>query len=159
MKKVFYLVFGILNFLLTPIIPISLVSFIVIFIAINNHSNNGFILRDYLLIFFLSIFLLLYYILRLFIFPLIYTFYNNPYISKFFERISKEKAFKNKVLLLSFLADMAIILTFLSEVFFTDIRNFLSGFILYSLIGGGGVTLSYLSLIVWFKITNSLNKS
>ena len=54
---------------------------------------------------------------------------------------------------------MAIILTFLSEVFFTDIRNFLSGFILYSLIGGGGVTLSYLSLIVWFKIANLMNKS
>lgn len=152
MKKLFYLLFCFLNFLLTPIVPILSVSFIVIFIALNKHSSNEFILKENLFGLSLIVSLFLYYVSRLFIFPLIYKFSkDNPYISKFFKRIRHEKVFRIKVLLFSILADMAVILAFLSEALLTDINSFLPAFILFTLIGGGGVFISYLALIIWFR--------
>jgi len=139
MKRLFYLLFWILNFLLTPVIPILLVSATVIFIALNEYSNNEFILKDCFLVFNLIVFLLLYYVSKLFIFPLIYKFSkNNQYISNFFERIKKQKSFRYKVLLFSFLADIIVILAFLASSFLTDIKDFLQAFVFYFLIGGGG---------------------
>lgn len=153
MKRLFYLLFWILNFLLTPVIPILLVSSTVIFIALNEYSNNEFILKDCFLVFNLIVFLLLYYVSKLFIFPLIYKFSkNNQYISNFFERIKKQKSFRYKVLLFSFLADIIVILAFLASLFLTDIKDFLQAFVFYFLIGGGGVFICYLSLILLFKI-------
>lgn len=139
--------------MLTPVIPILLVSSTVIFIALNEYSNNEFILKDCFLVFNLIVFLLLYYVSKLFIFPLIYKFSkNNQYISNFFERIKKQKSFRYKVLLFSFLADIIVILAFLASLFLTDIKDFLQAFVFYFLIGGGGVFICYLSLILLFKI-------
>ena len=152
MKKLSYLLFLFLNILLTPITPILFVFFITILMALNRASNNEFILKDKLLIFIFSVFLLLFYISRIFIFPLIYKFgKSNEYISNFFEKINKHRSFRNKVLLFSFLADIITIFLFLIEEFFTQNSNFLQVFIICFLIGGGGLTLSYLSLIIWFK--------
>ncbi len=146
--------------MLTPVIPILLVSSIVIFIALNEYSNNEFILKDCFLVFNLIIFLLLYYVSKLFIFPLIYKFSkNNQYIANFFERIKKQKSFRYKVLLFSVLADIIVILAFLVSLFLTDIKDFLQAFLFYFLIGGGGVFICYVSLILWFKIKEKSSKN
>jgi|GEM_PF-2793012 hypothetical protein len=160
MKRLFYLLFWILNFLLTPVIPILLVSATVIFIALNEYSNNEFILKDCFLVFNLIVFLLLYYVSKLFIFPLIYKFSkNNKYISNFFERIKKQKSFRYKVLFFSILTDIIVILAFLASSFLTDIKYFVQAFVFYFLIGGGGVFICYVSLILWFKIEEKLSKN
>ncbi len=146
--------------MLTPVIPILLVSSIVIIIALNEYSNNEFILKDCFLVFNLIVFLLLYYVSKLFIFPLIYKFSkNNQYIGNFFEKIKKQKSFRYKVLLFSVLADIILILAFLASSFLTDIKDFLQAFGFYFLIGGGGVFISYLSLIVWFKMREKSSKN
>ena len=89
-------------------------------------------------------------------------------MAQFFERIKNERKYKFKIVLYALLSDFLcifltpIIETFIFNIFpnnsYEYIDCFLSNIAAF-ILWGGGVTLSYLSLIVWFKITNSLNKS
>ena len=89
-------------------------------------------------------------------------------MAQFFERIKNERKYKFKIVLYALLSDFLcifltpIIETFIFNIFpnnsYEYIDCFLSNIAAF-ILWGGGVTLSYLSLIVWFKITNLMNKS
>ena len=85
-------------------------------------------------------------------------------MAQFFERIKNERKYKFKVVLYALLSDFLCI--FLTPIMYTFIfsnnsseyincfLSIIAAFVLW----GGGVTLSYLSLIVWFSITKKYNK-
>ena len=88
--------------------------------------------------------------------------HKDTYMSQFFERIKNERKYKFKVVLYALLSDFLcifIIPVCLCIIKKTSIVDLLFFNILGSLLWGGGVTLSYLSLIIWFKIRNLINKS
>ena len=81
--------------------------------------------------------------------------HKDTYMSQFFERIKNERKYKFKVVLYALLSDFLcifIIPVCLCIIKKTSIVDLLFFNILGSLLWGGGVTLSYLSLIIWFKI-------
>ena len=82
-------------------------------------------------------------------------------MTQFFERIKNERKYKFKVVLYALLSDfLCIFLTPIMETFIFNIfpdnsstyRDFFFSNIVSFFLWGGGVTLSYLSLIIWFKI-------
>ena len=88
--------------------------------------------------------------------------HKDTYMAQFFERIKNERKYKFKVVLYALLSDFLcifIIPVCLCIIKKTSIVDLLFFNILGSLLWGGGVTLSYLSLIIWFKIRNLINKS
>ena len=87
--------------------------------------------------------------------------HKDAYMTQFFERIKNERKYKFKVVLYALLSDFLcifIIPVCLCIIKKTSIVDLLFFNILGSLLWGGGVTLSYLSLIIWFKIRNLINK-
>ena len=81
--------------------------------------------------------------------------HKDTYMSQFFERIKNERKYKFKVVLYALLSDFLcifIIPVCLCIIKKTSIVDLLFFNILGSLLWGGGVTLSYLSLIIWYKI-------
>ena len=90
--------------------------------------------------------------------------HKDTYITQFFEKIKNERKYKFKVVLYALLSDFLCI--FLTPIMYTFIfsnnsseyincfLSIIAAFVLW----GGGVTLSYLSLIVWFSITQKYNK-
>ena len=86
----------------------------------------------------------------------------NTYMGQFFEKIKNDKKYKYKIVLYALLSDFLcifIIPVCLCIIKKTSIVDLLFFNILGSVLWGGGVTLSYLSLIIWFKIINLINKS
>ena len=89
-------------------------------------------------------------------------------MEQFFERIKNERKYKFKIVLYALLSDfLCIFLTPIIESFIFNIFSnnsseyidcFLSNIVAF-ILWGGGITLSYLSLIVWFKISKKLTKS
>lgn len=83
-------------------------------------------------------------------------------MEQFFERIKNERKYKFKIVLYALLSDFLcifIIPVCLCIIKKNSIVDLLFFNILGSVLWGGGVTLSYLSLIIWFKIRNLINKS
>ena len=89
-------------------------------------------------------------------------------MAQFFERIKNERKYKFKIVLYALLSDFLcifltpIIETFIFNIFPNNSSDYIDCFLSNTaafILWGGGVTLSYLSLIVWFKITNLMNKS
>ena len=85
-------------------------------------------------------------------------------MGQFFEKIKNEKPYKYKVILYALLCDffclfiIPISLYIISNLFINNtnsIVNLLLFDIAGSLFWGGGVTLSYLSLIIWLKFNKS----
>ena len=86
----------------------------------------------------------------------------NTYMAQFFEKIKNDKKYKFKVVLYAILCDFLCIFIIpicICIIKKTSIVDLLFFDILGSVFWGGGVTLSYLSLIIWFKIRNLMNKS
>ena len=160
MKKLGCILFLFLNLLLTPASSILLFYLIVLFLSFEEYSNGKIVWEDNLFVVFLICILLIFCIFKLCIFPLIYILNkNNSHIHNFFEKIVYDKNFRNKVLFFACITDTIIILLFSFETFFYSIKNLPFVFIVHSLFGLGGVFICYLSLIIWFKIRNLINKS
>ncbi len=160
MEKLGYTLFILLNLLLTPASSILLFYLIVLFIAFEEYSNDTFILGDNLFVVILLCLLFLFFIFKLCIFPLIYILNkNNSSIHNFLKKITLEKSFRNRVLFFACITDIIVILLFSLETLFYSIKDFPFAFIFHSIIGLGGVTLSYLSLIIWYKINKKLSKN
>ena len=88
--------------------------------------------------------------------------HKDTYMEQFFERIKNERKYKFKVILSAILCDFLcvfIIPICLCIIKKTSIVDLLFFDILGSVFWGGGVTLSYLSLIIWFKINKKLSKN
>lgn len=151
MQKFYYLLFWLLNLLLTPLFPCLSVYLLASMLSFNDYSNTSLSNKDLLFVFFFIALLCLYYLLKIIILPLISGFCKNDYISSFFERIKYEKRYRNKVILLAILLDSVILLILLYDTLFFDIKEFTNAFFISYLISGGGLLLSYLSLIVWLK--------
>ena len=89
-------------------------------------------------------------------------------MAQFFEKIKNEQKYKFKVVLYALLSDFLcifltpIIQTFIFNIFSNNSSEYIDCFlsnIVAFVLWGGGVTLSYLSLIIWFKIRKLMNKS
>ena len=87
--------------------------------------------------------------------------HKDTYMAQFFERIKNERKYKFKVVLYALLSDFLcifltpIIETFIFNIFPNNSSEYIDCFlsnIVAFILWGGGVTLSYLSLIIWFKI-------
>lgn len=160
MRKLGCILFLFLNLLLTPASSIFLFYLIVLFLSFEEYSNGKIVWEDNLFVVFLICILLIFCIFKLCIFPLIYILNkNNLYIHNFFEKIAHNKNFRNKVLFFACITDIIIIMLFLVEALFYSIKDLPFVFIIHSLFGLGGVFICYLSLIIWFKIRNLMNKS
>lgn len=92
----------------------------------------------------------------------------NTYMGQFFEKIKKEKTFKYKIILCALLCDifcliiMPIVFYMIYNLFLNNnisIGNLFLSDILCFIICGGGVTLSYLSLIIWLEFNKIKTKS
>ena len=166
MNKILFLLF---NFLISSNLLFKLLFYVFIFtfyIIYHNDHNiepfNIFLSCSILFVFFVWIFKVLIFII------LSQIKHKDTYMAQFFERIKNERKYKFKIVLYALLSDFLcifltpIIETFIFNIFpnnsYEYIDCFLSNIAAF-ILWGGGVTLSYLSLIVWFKITNSLNKS
>ena len=75
-----------------------------------------------------------------------------------FKENNSRKSFRNRVLFFACITDIIVILLFSLETLFYSIKDFPFAFIFHSIIGLGGVTLSYLSLIIWYKISKNYQK-
>ena len=94
--------------------------------------------------------------------------HKDTYMEQFFERIKNERKYKFKIVLYALLSDfLCIFLTPIIESFIFNIFSnnsseyidcFLSNIAAFVL-WGGGVTLSYLSLIIWYKVNKKLSKN
>lgn len=153
MQKLFYILFWLLNIILTPITPLLVIFFAGIIAALTEYNKILITNKDTLIIFFILGVIFFYYIFKIFVLPLIYfVSKKNIYIHNFFDKIEKEKYFRKKVLFRALLGDILIILLWLNETIFLNIKNLPEGFIFCYLVSGGGLFASYLSLIIWFKI-------
>ena len=88
--------------------------------------------------------------------------HKDTYMEQFFERIKNERKYKFKIVLYALLSDFLcifIIPVCLCIIKKTSIVDLLFFNILGSVLWGGGVTLSYLSLIIWYKISKKLSKN
>ena len=88
--------------------------------------------------------------------------HKDTYMAQFFERIKNERKYKFKIVLYALLSDFLcifIIPVCLCIIKKTSIVDLLFFNILGSVLWGGGVTLSYLSLIIWYKISKKLSKN
>ena len=116
-----------------------------------------------LMVFYFLAFSVLVWIFKILIFILLSQIKRkNTYMGQFFEKIKNDKKYKFKIVLYALLSDFLyifIIPVCLCIIKKTSIVDLLFFNILGSLLWGGGVTLSYLSLIIWFKIRNLINKS
>ena len=116
-----------------------------------------------LMVFYFLAFSVLVWIFKILIFILLSQIKRkNTYMGQFFEKIKNDKKYKFKIVLYALLSDFLyifIIPVCLCIIKKTSIVDLLFFNILGSVLWGGGVTLSYLSLIIWFKIRNLINKS
>lgn len=88
--------------------------------------------------------------------------HKDTYMEQFFERIKNERKYKFKIVLYALLSDFLcifIIPVCLCIIKKTSIVDLLFFNILGSVLWGGGVTLSYLSLIIWYKVNKKLSKN
>lgn len=153
MQKSLYILFGLLNIILTPIVPLLIVFGAGLFLMLNEYTKTSMTNGDIALLFFTIGILSFYYIFKIIALPLIALFSEkNKYIHKFFDKIEKDKIFCRKVLCLAFLTDITIILVWLIETILYNVQDLSEGFIFCYLISGGGLFVSYLSLVVWFKV-------
>ena len=115
-----------------------------------------------LMVFYFLAFSVLVWIFKILIFILLSQIKRkNTYMGQFFEKIKNDKKYKFKIVLYALLSDFLyifIIPVCLCIIKKTSIVDLLFFNILGSVLWGGGVTLSYLSLIIWFKIINLINK-
>ena len=153
-----YILFWILNLFFTPITPILILCTILIFSVFSKMASFPVVSWKIFLFVFAICVMLIFYIARFFIFPLIYKYSRNRQIIRFFDRIKNECKFRKKVFTTTFLVDISMIILFLSEVPLSSIKNYIIGFIFFTVLGGGGVLMCYLSLVVWFWITKRLGK-
>ena len=122
-----------------------------------------------LMVFYFLAFSILVWIFKILIFILLSQIKRkNTYMAQFFEKIKNDKKYKFKVVLYALLSDFLcifltpIIETFIFNIFPNNSSEYIDCFlsnIVAFVLWGGGVTLSYLSLIIWFKIRNLMNKS
>ena len=122
-----------------------------------------------LMVFYFLAFSVLVWIFKILIFILLSQIKRkNTYMGQFFEKIKNDKKYKFKVVLYALLSDFLcifltpIIETFIFNIFPNNSSEYIDCFlsnIVAFVLWGGGVTLSYLSLIIWFKIRNLMNKS
>ena len=109
-----------------------------------------------LMVFYFLAFSVLVWIFKILIFILLSQIKRkNTYMGQFFEKIKNDKKYKFKIVLYALLSDFLyifIIPVCLCIIKKTSIVDLLFFNILGSVLWGGGVTLSYLSLIIWFKI-------
>ena len=94
--------------------------------------------------------------------------HKDTYMAQFFEKIKNEQKYKFKVVLYALLSDFLcifltpIIETFIFNIFPNNSSEYIDCFlsnIVAFVLWGGGVFICYLSLIIWFKIRNLMNKS
>ena len=162
MNKILFLLF---NFLISSNLLFKLLFYVFIFtfyiIYHNDHNIDPFSIFlscSILFVFFVWIFKVLIFII------LSQIKHKDTYMAQFFERIKNERKYKFKVVLYALLSDFLCI--FLTPIMYTFIfsnnsseyincfLSIIAAFVLW----GGGVTLSYLSLIVWLSITKKYNK-
>ena len=166
MNKILFLLF---NFLISSNLFFKLLFYVFIFtfyiIYHNDHNIDPFgifLSCSILFVFFVWIFKILIFIV------LSQIKHKDTYMEQFFERIKNERKYKCKVVLYALLSDfLCIFLTPIIESFIFNIFSnnsseyidcFLSNIVAF-ILWGGGITLSYLSLIVWFKISKKSTKS
>lgn len=156
------------------------VSFILFNLLISSNLLFGFLLLTFLYVFLvfyslinglepfgLAIWISLFFVFFVWIFKILIFIilsqikHKDTYMTQFFERIKNERKYKFKVVLYALLSDfLCIFLTPIMETFIFNIfpdnsstyRDFFFSNIVSFFLWGGGVTLSYLSLIIWFKI-------
>ena len=116
-----------------------------------------------LMVFYFLAFSILVWIFKILIFILLSQIKcKNTYMGQFFEKIKNDKKYKFKIVLYALLSDFLyifIIPVCLCIIKKTSIVDLLFFNILGSVLWGGGVTLSYLSLIIWFKINKKSSKN
>ena len=116
-----------------------------------------------LMVFYFLAFSVLVWIFKILIFILLSQIKRkNTYMGQFFEKIKNDKKYKFKIVLYALLSDFLyifIIPVCLCIIKKTSIVDLLFFNILGSVLWGGGVTLSYLSLIIWYKVNKKLSKN
>lgn len=149
--------FFLLNFLISSnlLFKISLLFLIYIILSIYPFKYDG---EPFGLAIWIALFFVLFvWIFKILIFILLSQVkHKDTYMGQFFERIQNNGKYKFKVILYALLCDflcLFIIPTCLCIIKKTSIVDLLFFDILGSVFLGGGITLSYLSLILWFKIT------
>lgn len=164
MNKPLFLLF---NFLISSnwLFKILFLIFITIFVLFFSVSEHFFSLDDNVpfgIAIWIGIFSLFFtWIFKVLIFILLFQLKRtDTYMGKFFEKIKNEKSYRYKVILYALLCDffclfiIPIILYIISNSFINNtdsIVNLLLFDIGSSVLWGGGITLSYLSLIIWLK--------
>ena len=92
----------------------------------------------------------------------------DTYMGQFFERIKNVRQYKYKVVVYAWLSDfLGLFLAPMIQKFvfsiFTDNSSTYKAFFLSNIVSfflwGGGVTLGYLSLIIWYQINKNLSKN
>ena len=160
MNKFLFLLF---NFLVSSNLLFKLLLYVFIYAIYLIYRNNKNIEPLGLFVFYCLIFFLLVWIFKILIFILLSQVkYKDTYMRQFFERIKNNGKYKFKVILYALLCDFLcifIIPTCLCIIEKTSIVDLLFFEILGSVFWGGGITLSYLSLIVWFKIKEKSSKN
>ena len=155
--------FFLLNFLISSnlLFKISLLFLIYIIISIYPFKYDG---EPFGLAIWIALFFVLFvWIFKILIFILLSQVKRkDTYMGQFFERIKNNCKYKFKVILYALLCDflcLFIIPTCLCIIKKTAVVDLLFFDILGSVFWGGGITLSYVSLILWFKIKEKLSKN
>ncbi|MDD3594399.1 MAG: hypothetical protein PHX18_07210 [Candidatus Gastranaerophilales bacterium] len=145
LKVVEYVSFALLNLLLaTNILPIMIWLLLFGWIIFDDKTDIFVVFIGIIIMIFLSIYV------KNRIFPIIYML-KNKYSKDnvFFERFKSDKLFRKRVILTALITDLLCILSIYLVI--------KSPGILFYLLFGGGVLISYLSLQSWFKKRNMLS--
>ena len=149
MQKLGFIVFCLLNLIISPLI-FSFLNFIILLGLFNERFINLIVLLLFLIIF------------KHTIIPFVYEKSNRKSSVRAFLDKIKNKNFATKLLCISLLFDIfsVIFLTFLIQGFSIsniDIKGNLKVMSSFYLLSFGGLFTSYLSCIFWFRIKNSTN--
>ena len=155
--------FFLLNFLISSNLLFETLLYVFLYTIYLIYRSNKNIEPLGLMVFYFFAFSILVWIFKILIFILLSQIKRkNTYMGQFFEKIKNDKKYKFKVILSAILCDFLcvfIIPICLCIIKKTSIVDLLFFDILGSVFWGGGVTLSYLSLIIWFKINKKSSKN